>query len=140
MITDSINKRIIELYKAKEAVERTFLQTIKSQIQAKAKDLGKDLEDSETIAVIQAEKKQLEQSLDQFRSASRDDLVKKVEIEIEILKSYLPEELSDEKIEEIVKEVKEPGDDFGKLMNKTMERVRGQADGSKVAEIVKKVL
>lgn len=140
MIIDSINQKIIELYKARESVERTFLQTIKSQIQAKAKDMGKDLEDGETVAVIKGERKKLEQSLDQFKSAGRDDLADKVENEIKILKSYLPEELSDEKIEEIALELKQIGDDFGQLMKKVMERVKGQAGGSKVAQIVKKVL
>lgn len=139
MIIDIINKKIIELYKANETEERTLLQTLKSEVLTRAKNMGKELDDNEVIQVFKAEKKQIEQSLDQFKSVGRQDLIDKANKELAIIESYLPEELSLEKIEEMVSSLKEDGDDFAKLMKKAMEKLKGQADGGKIAVIVKKI-
>lgn len=97
------------------------------------------------LEVIKKEVKKRDESILAYRQAKRQDLVQKEEKEKEILKKYLPEGLSDDKIKEIIqKKIKEIGAssiaDFGKVMGGVMKKVKGKADGSKVSQLVKESL
>lgn len=138
-ILNRLNTDIILAYKSGETDKRIYLQTLKSEILTKSKNLGKDLDDQEEIQLLRGELKKQEDSLSQFKGAGRDDLVKKVSNELDVLKAYLPEDLSDEKIEDAVKSIIEKAEDksFGNIMRLSMSQLRGKADGGKVAQIVK---
>ena len=86
--------------------------------------------------------KQRQDSIEQFKKGQRDDLVAKETKELEILKSYLPEELSSSEIKQIIEEViTELGAEditaMGQVMKETMARAKGRADGKVVSELVK---
>ena len=138
-ILDRLNTDIISAYKSGEADKRIYLQTLKSEILTKSKNLGKDLGEQEEIQLLRGELKKQEESLFQFKGAGRTDLVEKVSNEINVLKIYLPEDLSDEKVEDAVKSIIEKAEDksFGNIMRLSMQQLRGKADGGKVAQIVK---
>jgi len=105
----------------------------------------KELEDGDILKIISKQMKQRHDSIESFKKGGREDLVEKETKELEILKTYLPEQLSDKKVEDIVKKViKDTGAsskaDFGKVMKQVMQETKGQADGKTVSAMVQKLL
>lgn len=103
------------------------------------------LSDEDLIAVIMVSAKKRKDSITQFKAGGRDDLVAKETRELELLKPFLPEELSPEKIEELVTSaIEESGaanpSEMGKVMKVLMPQVKGRADGKLVQQIVLKAL
>ncbi len=114
-----------------------------AEIEKKKKDKG--LNDEEVQEVIGRAIKQRKDSVEQYKSGGREDLAQKEQTEIEILSGYLPEQLSEEEVEKIVKDViSETGAtskaDIGKVMGQAMNKLKGQADGNLVKSIVEKEL
>ena len=112
---------------------------------AKAKDLtvnaGKEMTDDAVLQVIAKGVKQREESIAQFTEAGRAELAENEKKEMELLRKYLPEQLSEEAVAAIVKEaVAATGatskKDMGKVMKDVMARVKGQADGKLVSRLV----
>src|SRR3972149_6480580 len=84
-------------------------------------------------------------SVEQFRKGGREDLVEKESKEIEFLRAYLPPQLSEEEVRDIIKKAAAETDaagqkDMGKLMKVVMPQVKGKADGKLVNDIVKEGL
>jgi len=103
------------------------------------------LTDDEIIDLILSEIKKRKESLEFFQKEKRDELIKKEEEELKILEKYIPQQLTDNEIEEIVKEVIDKNKidslkDMGKIMGNVMPKIKGRADGSKVNNIVKKII
>ena len=100
-----------------------------------------ELADQQIIEVIAGEIKKRKDSVLAYRQGNRQDLADKEANEIKILEKYLPAQLADEEVEKIIEEIIASGaSDFGKVMSQAMARVKGKADGSRVGEIVKKLL
>lgn len=103
------------------------------------------LDDQAIQKTIQSEVKKRRDSIEAFQKGNRDDLVKKESEELEILKEYLPAELSQEEIREIVQKIisgledKSPKN-FGQVMGQVMKEVQGRAEGKIVSQIVKEEL
>lgn len=101
--------------------------------------------DEDVLAVIQKEVKQRKDSIEQFEKAGRQDLVDKEKRELEILQTYLPEQMSEEEIKKLVEQaIKDTNasslQDIGKVMGALMPKVKGKADGNLVSNIVKQQL
>lgn len=114
---------------------------------AKEEDLKKksELRDEEIIEVVASEVKKRKEAALEFEKGKRDDLVKKEKAEIEILKKYLPEQLSEEELNILIKEAIEKvgakeARDIGKVMAELMPKIKGKADAGKVSRIVKELL
>lgn len=126
----------------KVSVLRMALSTIKTlQIEKNIKAL----DDSGVIEILQRHVKQHRESIDQFTKGGRPDLADKEKAELKILEEYLPEQLGEEELTKIVKEiVAEMGavtkKDTGKVMKALMEKVKGKADGKVVSSIVGQML
>lgn len=110
-------------------------------------DLAKEsqLKPEEEIEVVALEAKKRRESIVEFEKGKRNDLVEKEKKELEILQKYLPEQMSEEEIERIVKEaIGKVGakeiKDMGKVMAELMPKTKGKADGSLVSKIVKESL
>ena len=131
--------------KAKEAQTLSTLRLLQSSLKNKKIELGKELEEGYVISVVKKEVKALEDSIVSFVQGAREDLAQKARAEVETLKNYLPEEMSDERLETIVKEaLAEIGAvtkaEMGKVMGAVMGKVAGSADGKRVKAIVEKLL
>lgn len=105
----------------------------------------KELNDDEVLAVLMKEVKMRQDSLEEFQKAGREELVEQAKGEIEILKKYLPEALSDEELKGIVADViAEVGaatiKDMGKVMPAVMAKTKGRADGKRINAIVRELL
>jgi len=101
-----------------------------------------ELTDEEIIAVISSEIKKRKEAIAEYERGKREELAEKEEKEIEVLKKYLPEQLSEEEIKKIIKQaIKKAGakelKDMARVMAEIMPKVRGRADGSLVSKIVK---
>ena len=103
------------------------------------------LTDEEVIETISSEVKKRRVAVLEFEKGEREDLVEKEKKEIEVLKKYLPEQLSEEEIRKLVKEVIDKVGaaemkDIGKVMAELMPQLKGRADGNLVGRIVKELL
>ncbi|MCG2695188.1 GatB/YqeY domain-containing protein, partial [Candidatus Parcubacteria bacterium] len=112
-------------------------------IKQNKKDEG--LTDDEIIKIIKSEAKKRNDAIEAYTKGGRNELAQKEKEELAILKAYLPKELPDEEIEKIVKEAiietkAESMEEFGNIMKEAMIKLKGQADGKRVSEIVKKLL
>lgn len=138
-ILEKISQQVIEEYKSGNQEKRVTLQTLKSALLNKEKEL-KGLDDTAAVKVLQSENKQRKEALDQYRNSGRDDLVEKIAKEISIIEEYLPSQMSETEIEVVVKEEieKAPQKEFGPIMKAVVTRLQGSVDGKIIAEIVKK--
>jgi len=131
--------------KARDSEKLSVLRMLASEIKNKEIDAKQELDDSAIIKVIGSQVKKLKDALQDFVSAGRSDLQEQTQKEIEILNAYLPEQMSEEKLRElvmnIIAEVSANGkEDFPKVMGLAMQRTQGVADGNQVKEIVMQLL
>jgi len=141
-LQDQLNQDMKQAMKQKDRETLSVIRMVKASVQNELIELGKEtLTEDEENSILSREVKQRKDSLQEFKSAERDDLAKKVETELTILKKYMPEQLTTEDIEKIVlstiQEVEaESKKDMGKVMSAVMPKVKGKADGALVKEIV----
>jgi uncharacterized protein YqeY len=134
-----------EAMRNKEVLKRDTIRTINTMIKQIEVDQRVDLNDEEVIKLIQRGIKQREEAISQFKDASREDLVKNEQDQIEIFALYLPKQLSDEELESIIKTIvtevaATTMKDMGKIMGPAKEKIGGSADGKRINEMVKKLL
>ena len=103
------------------------------------------LSEEEITEVVSSEAKKRREAIISFESGKRQDLAEKEKKELDILKAYLPEQLSEEEVKNIVKEAVEKTGaktikDMGKVMAELMPKVKGKADGNLVSKFVKESL
>ncbi len=127
--------------KNRDKVATEALRMIKSEIGYKKLEKGSELDDKELTALLASLEKKWADAIAQFEKGGRQDLVDMESAKLEVLRRYLPKKLSDEQLTNIVDETlreigAESKADFGDAMKAVMEKVRGQADGKKVKEIV----
>ena len=116
-----------------------------SEIKKEEIEKKSDLSDQEVTFILQKMIKQRKDSSNQFRSAGRDELAQKEEREIEILTEFLPEQLGEEEIKELVTKAiinlkAETPQDIGKVMGSLKSDLKGKADMSLVSQLVKENL
>lgn len=145
-LVEKLNEDMKQAMKAKEKLKLSVIRMIKASLQNERIQLGvHELSEDEELTILSREMKQRTDSIKEFQEAGREDLSKKLEDEIKILEAYMPEQLSDEELAEIVKttisEVNATSKkDFGKVMGQVMPKVKGKTDGSKVQKLVQEYL
>ncbi|MCT4585399.1 MAG: GatB/YqeY domain-containing protein [Peptostreptococcaceae bacterium] len=131
--------------KEKNALRKSVVTLVRSAIKQIEVDQRVELADEEIIDIIAKQVKQRRDALEEFKKASREDLIDQTENEIEILKTYLPEQLTEEEIEVMVQQVIDEVDaksmkDMGKVMGILSNKTKGIADGKVVSMMVKSKL
>lgn len=146
MLEEQITKDYIQAMKSKDSVKSGTLNFLRAQIKnVRIDKRAEAVEDADIIAVIKKQVKQRQDSIEQYTQGNRQDLVDKETAEMNILKTYLPEELPEAEILAIVKESiveveAKSMKDMGKVMKVIGTKVAGRADNRKVSELVKKGL
>ncbi|WP_047981455.1 GatB/YqeY domain-containing protein [Ornithinibacillus contaminans] len=141
-----LNNDMKQAMKNKDKEKLSVIRMVKASLQNESIKLGKsELSEDEDLSILSRELKQRKDSLQEFKSAGRDDLVEKLEMEIKIIQEYMPEQLSDEELSAIVQEtIQETGasskKDMGKVMSAIMPKVKGKADGSTINKLVQEFL
>ena len=135
----TLNDDIKTAMKAKDKETLAVLRMLKTAIQNDQIKAGRELNGEEELTVLSREMKQRKDSLSEFEKAGRDDLVEKVKVEIAIVEKYMPQQLTEEEIRQLVQEVMTQTGatspkDFGKVMGAMMPKVKGKADGNQVIE------
>ena len=139
---EKIKNDLMNSMKSQNKFRTSVLRMLKSSLQSAEIDKKSLLTDEEVLSVIKKQVKVRESSLDEYKSYDRQDLVDELMKEIEILKSYLPEELNDTELNKIINEqfdkIKPTSiKDMGKVIKSVSNIVGTRADMSKVSKIVK---
>ena len=148
MISDTINQKIIDALKAHDEIKLSTLRMLSSAFNYERIALQKDLTEEDELRVVRREAKKRTDAIEALQKAqgksttsSEEDLKNN----LEILKSYLPPEMSDEELSQLVNEsINQLGvksiQDMGKVIGSVMQQAGGKAEGSKVAQMVKNKL
>ena len=135
-----------EAMKAHDEIAKNTISFARAAIKQYEVDHREELDDDGIAAILSKQVKMRKDALADFEKAGRIDLIDSYKSEIEILKRYLPEQLSDEKIREIIEgTASELGieggmQNMGKLMGPVMAKVKGLADGNQVKQLVQEFL
>ena len=129
------NKDLVDLLRLLKAALKNEMISLRKQ----------ELSDTEVITVLKREAKKRLDSIEQFTKGKRQDLADKETAELKLIKHYLPQELSADEVKKVVREVisslgEVAPSQFGKVMGAVMARLKGQADGTLVSQIVKETL
>lgn len=141
----SVKTRLIEDMKtAMKAHDAERLGAVRyglSEIKRVEIDAG-ELSDPDAQKVLATLIKQSQESIEQYRAGSREDLATAEEAKIKVWQSYLPTQLSETELDSLVQQVvsNSPTKEFGKLMQEIMAKVAGRAPGQKVSELLKQAL
>src|SRR5690606_30370243 len=104
-VTEQLNLDMKQAMKDKNKVKLGTIRMVKAAFQNEAIKFKKDsLSEDEELTVLARELKQRKDSLQEFKEAGRQDLVDKLHEEIEVIQAYMPEQLSDEELEQIVQQ------------------------------------
>lgn len=142
-LTDKLFDDFKDAMRKKDSLRVSVLSFLRAQISYAALEKKKDvLDDQEAVAVIKRLVKQHQDSIEQFTKGGRQDLVDKEVLELDILKGYLPPEMSAEELEKAIEDaVAATGaqgvKDMGKVMKEVMARTAGSADSKTVSDKVK---
>lgn len=144
-LLETIEKDFIEAYKAKDEKAKSLLGMIKSALKNKEIEIQKSLEESDVVDVLTKEVKKRKDSATAYEQGGRPELAEQENSEVAMLAKYLPEQLSEEAVSDIVKStITELGAttmaDMGKVIGAVVGKTKGQADGGLVSKIVKEEL
>lgn len=146
MLSEKIENDYKESLKAKDDFAVSILRMLRAALQnAQIAKRPAAFTDDDALKVIKSEVKKSQDALGDFERGGRADLVEKTRREIKFLRAYLPEEMSEEAVEQIVRRVidvmKPSGPpDFGKVMGAATKEAGGKASGDIVSKMVKKLL
>jgi len=144
-LNEQLNEDMKQAMKSQDKFKLSVIRMVRSAIKNIEIDQRKTLDDNEVLDILNREIKQRRDALQEFQKAGRDDLVQSAQAEIAIIAEYLPQQLTEEEVEAIVRQtIQETGAsskaELGKVMSALMPKVKGRADGKLVNRIVQQQL
>ena len=141
-LKEQLMEDLKDAMKNKDELKKNTVTMIRAAIKQIEVDKRVELNDTEIIDIISKEAKKRKDALVEFEKAGRQDLIDQTNAELALIKTYLPEELSEEELTSIIEEtIKEVGaetmKDMGKVMQAVKAKTAGRADGKTINEIVK---
>lgn len=138
---DKISQDLTQAQKKRDSVRVSTLRMLKSDLKYKQIEKNSPLSEEEERAVLSSAVKKHKDSIEHFKQAQRNDLVAQEEAELSIILEYLPKQLSEEELANLVEQaIQEAGAvsqaDLGKVMKILMPKVRGRSDGKLVGSLV----
>ena len=141
MLKDQVFAQLKVAMKEKDALSKGVLQLVKAALDAAEKEKGATLTEAEEIAVINREVKQTNQALEGAESAGRADLIEKEQAKLTLLKGFLPKQLSEEEIVEVLKAAGvTAGMNMGDAMKIAKPLLTGKAEGAVISKVVKSLI
>ena len=144
-LQDRLVEDIKDAMRQKDELRRTTLRMIRSAIQYEEIAKREPLDDIGVVDILSRMVRQHQESITEFQRGNRPDMVEREEAELEIVRNYLPEQLSGDEIAELARKIiadvgaAGPGD-MGKVMGQLMPQIRGKADGGEVSRVVTELL
>jgi uncharacterized protein YqeY len=144
-VKETLDIDLKDAMRQKDAIRRTVIRSLRSEIHNQEIEDRKELDDDATIRVLAKQAQQRRDSIEAFGLAERDDLVEKEKAELAIIMGYLPQQLTPDEVTGIVRaSIEQVGaqgpQDMGKVMGAIMPLVRGKAEGREVNRIVTEIL
>lgn len=144
-LAEQIRADMTESMKARTAERTSTLRMLQSAIKNEQINVGHELSDEEVLSILRKAVKQRLDSIDQYTKGNRPELAAKEQSEMDMLKTYLPPELTDAELESGLREIitttgAQSKKDLGKVMKEASARYKGRADGKKIQEIVSRLL
>ena len=144
-LAEQIRADLTESMKARTAERTSTLRMLQSALKNEQINVGHELSDEEALIVIRKAVKQRLDSIEQYEKAGRSELAAKEKSEMDLLKTYLPPELSDAELESGIREIinsigAQSKKDIGKVMKEATARFKGRAEGKKIQEIASRLL
>ena len=142
---NKINEDLKTALKQGDNITKSVLRYLKSEIHNREISIGSSLTNEQIIDVLNKQAKQRRESIEAYTNGNRSDLVEIEEKELSIIMNYLPDQLSETEIENIVKEgiietEATSSKDIGKVMSWVMPKVKGKADGKTISATVNAIL
>jgi len=144
-LKDNLQEDLKKALKQQQSIQIATLRLLLSEIKNAEIAQQKSADDSMVLDAISRAAKRRRESIEAFKQGNRSDLVAQEEAELDVLMSYLPEQMSRDEIITVVRQIidtvgaKGPGDK-GKVMSQLMPQLKGKADGKEVNEIVTEAL
>jgi len=144
-LLERLNNDMKQAMKNKEKEKLSVIRMIKASLQNEGIKFGRELSVDEELTVLSREVKQRKDSLQEFEKAGRTDLADKVKEELIYVEEYLPKQLTEEELRQLIQQtIDEIGAqskaDMGRVMSAIMPKVKGKADGSLVNKLVQQLL
>ncbi len=141
----SIPTQLKEALKSGDSLRVSTLRLLSSALHNEEIAKQKELSEEEELQIVRRQVKMRDEAIEAYEKGGRAESAAKEKQEAEILKEFLPAQMPEEELKKIVEEViSQTGaagqHDFGRIMGAVMAKVKGQADGNKVAEVVKQKL
>lgn len=145
MITKTLSEQIKEALKKGDSVRVSTLRLLSSALHNEEIAKQKELAEEEELTVVRRELKRREEAVEAYKKGGRPESAEKEKKEAEILKEFLPAQMSEEElikiVEQVISQTSASGpQDFGKVMGAVVARVKGKADGKTVVQIVRQKL
>lgn len=141
MLKAQVFEQLKTAMKNKDVLAKGVLTLVKSALDSAEKEKGSALTEAEEIAIINREVKQTNQALEGAQAAGRDDLIEKETAKIELLKSFLPKQLSEEEIAAALTEAGVvTGMNMGDAMKIAKPLLNGKAEGAVISKVVKSLI
>ena len=144
-LKEKLSEDMRSAMRTRDEVKLSTIRLVRSAIKNQEIDKGQELSDDEVVTVLMSEAKKRREAVEGAELAGRDDIAAKERAELDVLKQYLPEQIGESELEEIVRGIiTEVGatsmKDKGRVMPVLMQRVRGRADGRLASEVVDRLL
>lgn len=138
-LSEQIDEKMKTAMKEKDEIMLPLMRMLKSAIKNMEIEKGHELDDAETLNVLERQAKQRKDSIEQYTAGGRADLASHEKAELDIIMEFLPEKMGEDEVREIVKKkvTELSGEDFGRVMGAVMKELAGKADGGMVQRIVK---
>lgn len=144
-MVEKLKQDMIEAMKNKDKEKLTVIRMVKAAIDLEHIDRKREINDELFIDVLNKQIKMRRDSIEEFKKANREDLILKTQGELDILLKYLPKQLSEEEVIEVINKIFEDvvptsQKDMGRLMKEANLQLKGKADMKMVSEIIKSKL
>ncbi|MGZ0052881.1 GatB/YqeY domain-containing protein [Brevibacillus gelatini] len=144
-VMERLDQDMKQAMKDKAALKLSVIRMVKAALKNEEINKGRTLSEDEVLTILTRELKQRRESLHEFEKAGREELALKSREEIDVLSAYLPAQLSEDEIRQIVREAiaatnASSKKEMGKVMGAIMPKVKGRADGTLVQKIVSEEL
>ncbi len=145
MLVEQLKKDMVEAMKQHQKVRLTVIRMVKAALDKERIDGKKEIDDELLIEVVGKQMKMRKDSIEEFKKANRQDLVEEAEEELDILKNYLPEQLTEFEVEQLVDETIQKLEassmkDMGRIMKEVTPQVKGRFDMGVLSSMIKQKL
>lgn len=144
MLKEQLKKDEIAAMKAREKAKVSVLRMVSAEIKAYEVNNREDISDENVVKIIEKSIKQTKEALEYAKQANNEEKIQEGNFALEVLTPYLPKQLSEEEVSEMLKEIIANGSyttkDMGKIMKEIMPKIAGKFDRSKINPMVKGLL